>query len=187
MKTNLIKTFLFALSAGFAGFVAGAGAMLIAFPFLFPPPVADDPLPEPASHVEMVSAAGGPSNRIARGSFAEDSPGRDPVHWANGDVGVYRSGGRIVLRLESNFVAGPGPNFIVYLNTRPVGDEKDFFADPGRTQVAGLRAFRGAQNYTLPAGLDLSQFRSVTIWCERFSEFIASAELPPGLGVSPGA
>ncbi len=182
-----MKTLIVALSAGIAGLVAGAGAMLVAFPFLFPPPAADDPLPAPAAFVEKAAAEAGPANRIARAAFAEDSPGRDALHWANGHVGVYRSGERLVLRLESDFVAGPGPNFIIYLNTRAVGDEEDFLADAGRRQVAGLRAFRGAQNYTLPAGVDLSRFRSVTIWCERFSEFIASADLPKGFGATPGA
>jgi hypothetical protein len=183
---TIVKTFIItAFASGATGFVAGAGAMLVAFPFLFPPPPADDPLPGTASFMH-VSAQAGPANRLAQGTFATDSPGRDALHWANGQVGIYRTGERTVLRLENDFVAGPGPNFIVYLNTKPVGDEKDFLSDPGRRQVAGLRAFRGAQNYILPQGLDLSQFRSVTIWCERFSEFIASADLPKGLGATPG-
>ncbi len=126
-----MKTLIVALSAGIAGLVAGAGAMLVAFPFLFPPPAADDPLPAPAAFVEKAAAEAGPANRVARAAFAEDSPGRDALHWANGHVGVYRSGERLVLRLESDFVAGPGPNFIIYLNTRPVGDESDFLADAG--------------------------------------------------------
>jgi hypothetical protein len=46
------------------------------------------------------------------------------------------------------------------------------FVDLGR-----LRAFKGSQRYAVPAGLDLSSFRSVVIWCEQFSVLISPADL----------
>jgi hypothetical protein len=117
------------------------------------------------------------SNMIASGKFDETSPGRDPIHWANGSVGIYRQGDQLVLRLENDFVAGPGPNFYIYLNSAKIGDERDFKADKQRIKLTQLRSFKGGQNYILPAGTDLSTIRSVTIWCERFSEFIANATI----------
>jgi hypothetical protein len=46
------------------------------------------------------------------------------------------------------------------------------FIDLGR-----LRAFKGSQRYMIPAGLDLANFQSVIIWCERFSVLISPADL----------
>lgn len=177
------KLLITALLSGTAGFAGGAGAMLIAFPFLFPPPPADDPVPtgaavtRQADEAQIINASTGATTaaRALAGQFDQTSPGRDAVHWANGGVGIYRQGERFILRLESDFVAGPGPDFILYLNTAKIGDEADFKADKGRIKLTKLRAFRGGQNYMLPAGIDLSAIRSVTIWCETFGEFIGNA------------
>jgi hypothetical protein len=46
------------------------------------------------------------------------------------------------------------------------------FVDLGR-----LRAFKGSQNYPIPAGLDAKSFRSVVIWCEQFGVLISPATL----------
>lgn len=43
--------------------------------------------------------------------------------------------------------------------------------------MAPLRAFRGAQNYALPAGTDLPRVHTVTIWCETFGVYIGSAAI----------
>jgi hypothetical protein len=46
------------------------------------------------------------------------------------------------------------------------------FVDLGR-----LRAFKGSQNYKIPAEIDLTKFPSVVIWCEQFSVLISPADL----------
>lgn len=160
--------FLFGLASGF---VAGGLAMLIAFPFLFPPPVVNEAAPQ-------ASASAAPA--VAKGEFRfdENAPGRDPIHWANGTGAVFHTDQGVVLRLDDNFESGPGPNYWIYLNTRPVGIEEDFNADAGRVKIAALKSFTGGQNYTLPAHIDISQFHTVTIWCETFGVYIGSAVLP---------
>lgn len=155
------------LIGGLLGIVAGAGGMLIAFPFLFPLPVVSDPIPEMAG-----------LQRAQAFKFDEAAPGRDSIHWANGTGAVYRAGGTSILRLDDTFAAGPGPNYWIYLNTKPVGDEDTFLADSGRVRIAPLKSFTGSQNFVLPAGLDVTQFQTVTIWCETFSAYIGSAPLP---------
>ena len=61
---------------------------------------------------------------------------------------------------------GPGPKFHVYL--LPDGDittdtrvHETMFVDLGR-----LKAFSGSQNYPIPDGVELSDYRSVVIWCD---------------------
>ena len=110
-------------------------------------------------------------------AFDREAPGRDAVHWANGNGTIVAIDGGHALRLEADFETGPGPNYWIYLNTRAVGEEKDFVADAGRVRLAKLRAFKGAQNYVLPAGLEATGFHTVTIWCETFGAYIGSAVL----------
>ena len=40
-----------------------------------------------------------------------------------------------------------------------------------------LRAFKGSLKYTIPAGIDLTKFDSVVIWCEQFKVLISPADL----------
>jgi len=56
---------------------------------------------------------------------------------------------------------------------RMSSDVKDtMFVDLG-----GLRAFKGSQRYPIPAGVDLKDYQSVIIWCERFGVLISPADL----------
>jgi len=79
--------------------------------------------------------------------------------------------------LHDDFEVGPGPKFHVYLvpkgMIRTSSDLKDqMFVDLGR-----LRAFKGSQRYAIPAGVNLSKYQSVIIWCEQFSVLISPADL----------
>jgi hypothetical protein len=79
--------------------------------------------------------------------------------------------------LGSDFEVGPGPKYHVYLvpkgMIRTSGDLRDEqFVDLGR-----LRSFQGSQRYSIPAGVDLSRFQSLIIWCEQFSVLISPADL----------
>jgi hypothetical protein len=56
---------------------------------------------------------------------------------------------------------------------RSSSDLKDvMFVDLG-----GLRAFKGSQRYSIPAGVDVKKHESVIIWCERFGVLISPADL----------
>ena len=81
--------------------------------------------------------------------------------------------------LESDFEVGPGPKYHVYLvpkaNIRKEADVKTaMFVDLGR-----LRSFKGSQRYPIPPGVDLKNYPSVVIWCERFGVLISPADLMP--------
>ena len=60
---------------------------------------------------------------------------------------------------------------------RSCSDLKDtMFVDLG-----GLRGFKGSQRYAIPAGVNLRDYHSVIIWCERFSVLISPADLVTAL------
>lgn len=162
--TAVVRSPLLLLALGLSGgAVAGAGGMLVAFPFLFPPPVAAEAAPDAPA--------------LREGRFVVDAPSRDRWHWADGSVSLHRDAEGWVLRLGDDFRTGPGPDFHVYLNSAGTGTEAAFLADPERRLVARLRAFEGGQNYRLPNGFEPDDLHAVTIWCEQFGEYIGHAEL----------
>lgn len=151
---------------GLAGAIFGVALGFFLFPFVFPPPPAADQLTEADR-----------SRLVASGTFIHADPG-DPVHYGKGRVSVYEK----TVFLEPDFEVGPGPKYHVYLvpkaNIRASGDLKDaMYVDLGR-----LRAFKGSQRYSIPAGVDLKNFASVVIWCEAFSVLISPADLKPAGG-----
>ena len=152
------KGFLF---GGLFGTLFGIAVGIFLFPYIFPPPEAMETLNK--------TEAGA---LVAKGSFVQPNP-NDPVHTGKGDVSVYQ---RSVF-LAENFEVGPGPDFHVYLvpeaDIRSSSDVTDtMYVDLGR-----LRAFKGSQNYAIPAGVDLKKFPSVVIWCQQFSVLISPADL----------
>jgi hypothetical protein len=146
---------------GIFGTALGVALGFFFFPFVFPPPIATEQLTEADR-----------SPLVATGTFIHANPS-DPIHYGKGKVSVYQ---RTVF-LEADFEVGPGPAFHVYLvpnaNIRTATAVKDsMFVDLG-----GLRAFKGSQRYPIPAGVDLKNYPSVVIWCERFSVLISPADL----------
>jgi hypothetical protein len=125
------------------GSIVGAGGMLLAFPFLFPPPVVAEKAPD--SQAEDGSVA-----NLGTFRFDETAPGRDAIHWANGTGGLYRSNGMTILRFDDTFETGPGPDYWIYLNTLPVGEKEAFRSDASKIRLARLKSFQSGQNYTLP-------------------------------------
>ncbi|MEL6887345.1 MAG: DM13 domain-containing protein [Pseudomonadota bacterium] len=57
-----------------------------------------------------------------------------------------------------------------------VGLGKDGFYD-GNTDAGVLGNLTGAQSFTVPAGVDVSQYNEVYIWCEKFSVPLGVATL----------
>lgn len=109
---------------------------------------------------------------VATGSFIHADPS-DPIHYGRGSLTLYQD----LLHLEGDFEVGPGPKFHVYLvpndEVRAASDvTSTMFVDLGR-----LKAFKGSQNFAVPAGLTLRQFGSVVIWCEQFGVLISPARL----------
>jgi hypothetical protein len=156
-----LRTLIAFFIGGILGTGFGVAVGFFAFPYVFPPP--------PAQEILAADSAG---LAVAKGTFIHANPS-DPVHFGEGGVTVY---GNTVF-LEPDFRVGPGPKYHVYLvprqTVRASGDVRDsMFVDLGR-----LRAFEGSQNYPIPAGVDLKAYPSVVIWCEQFGVLISPADL----------
>ncbi|MGE4219664.1 MAG: DM13 domain-containing protein [Alphaproteobacteria bacterium] len=149
---------------GLLGAAAGFAVGIFVYPYIFLADIVAQEQLAPSVARQVVAA----------GRFIHADPS-DPVHYGSGGVTVYSD----ALHLEPDFAVGPGPKFHVYLvpdaDVRPDTEvETTMFVDLGR-----LRAFQGSQVYPIPAGVDLSRFGSVVIWCEQFGVLISPARLTP--------
>ena len=75
-----------------------------------------------------------------------------------------------------NLDTSNGPDLKVYLSTNPVDGPEGAF-DDDFVNLGGLQGNVGSQNYLIPADADLSRFRSVVIWCDRFDSAFGAAPL----------
>lgn len=84
-----------------------------------------------------------------------------------------------MLRIE-DLDTSNGPALRVWVTDAPVvqGREGWFVFDDGRhVDLGALKGNIGSQNYPLPAGVDLAELHSVSIWCDRFNVSFGAAEL----------
>ena len=95
----------------------------------------------------------------------------------SGTATVYQlADGKRILRL-SNFATANGPDLHVRLIAADDAKDTASVAKADYVEVAKLKGNKGNQNYELPAKVDLSKYRVVSIWCNRFSVNFAAAPL----------
>lgn len=86
-------------------------------------------------------------------------------------------GHQLVLR---DLATSDGPDLRIWLTDQPVIEGKDgwhVFDDGKWVELGRLKGTHGTQVYDIPAGTDLKQFTSVSIWCKRFSVSFGAAPL----------
>jgi len=135
--------------------------------------VVDEPFPittdAPTRGATLADATGG--TVVARGTFA----GADDFHKGAGTATVYRAGQTLLLRLEA-FTVTNGPDLYVRL-TKHASPKTSRDVNDGYLEVAKLKGNSGSQNYTLPPGTSLSEYRAVIIYCKPFGVVFATAPL----------
>lgn len=91
-----------------------------------------------------------------------------PAHPASGVVRIVRNAEETILRYE-NYKTINGPDVRVYL-------AKDLAAKE-YVDLGPIKGTEGNINYTVPKGVDISQYRYALTWCEDFSVLFNSAEI----------
>lgn len=123
----------------------------------------------PFARVQPTLASGQPASglsakRVVRaGQFVTV----DGSHPTRGAAQIVEKDGQRLLKLNAAFSTGPGPAVQVVLHKR--GSVPASLREADYVYIADLTSSQGEQTYVLPAGLDLSQYESVAIWCERFN------------------
>lgn len=119
------------------------------------------------------SAPAGPQT-LAQGSLISHE------HTTRGAVKLVRlPDGSRTLRLE-NLDTSNGPDLWVWLTDAPVKEGTAgwrVFDDGKYVSLGKLKGNKGDQNYTIPADVDLADYSSVTIWCDRFDVSFGAALL----------
>jgi Electron transfer DM13 len=104
----------------------------------------------------------------------------DGIHKGEGTAAILRlAGGQRILRLD-DFRVTNGPDLYVYLSGHPAPRSSADLHTDGAFEVAPLKGNIGGQTYELPGDLDFSRFRSVVIYCRRFTTVFTTAELVAG-------
>ena len=141
---------------------AQPGAPTVAAETGTPPPDATAP-----AGTAVPAQAGG---ILAMGEFQDGEPG----HHGAGTAQLQRlADGRLNLFL-SNFSVTNGPDLVVVLSTDTEGSKSS--VSSGLT-LESLKANNGNQNYGIPAGTDLTRFKSVIVFCKSFPTVFAFATL----------
>jgi hypothetical protein len=100
-------------------------------------------------------------------------------HGTSGSAAVYVvEDGRRVLRIE-DLDTSNGPDVYVYLSANPAAGPEGQF-DDAYVNLGGLKGNIGDQNYEIPADVDVTQYLSVVIWCDRFNSAFGAADLVHG-------
>lgn len=124
----------------------------------------------PTSGKEPTSASSAPTV-LMRGSF------RGLAHETKGAATIYElPDGKRVLRL-TEFETSNGPDVRVYLVATPDAKDNDTVKRAGFIDLGAMKGNKGDQNYEVAADIDLDKYRSVSIWCRRFSVNFGAAPL----------
>ncbi len=168
MKRLLLVIVLLAAALSI-GFIAG----------IYTLPILTAPNARPAAEIQSLA-----QSALYRGEFRRDLEDSDALHWGEGTVSV----GPRTISLAGKIA--PGPDYKLYLTPEFVETEADFM----RVRAASARVgdVKNFENFVVavPQTVDVSQFTTVVVWCESFSQFITAAayrELSAGAAVATTA
>jgi hypothetical protein len=95
----------------------------------------------------------------------------------SGTATIYQlADGKRVLRL-TDFSVDNGPDLHVRLIAADDAKDTASAAKADHLELGKLKGNKGNQNYDLPENMDLSKYKVVSIWCNRFSVNFAAAPL----------
>ena len=144
-------------------FLAGALVLVVGAWYAFRPErLVIDRTVDEAFEPTVADSVSGPV-AILSGEF------RSVAHETSGTATIYTlPDGTRTLRL-STFETSNGPDVRVYLVAAPDAPDNESVTQAGYVELGVLKGNIGDQNYVVPADLDLSRYRAVSIWCKRFS------------------
>src|SRR5215469_1312928 len=123
----------------------------------------NDAMPAGFSNVSQTVLSSGPFHSVA--------------HESKGTASIYQlANGTRILRF-TNFATSNGPDVHVYLVAANDASDSDTVKKAGFREIGSLKGNIGDQNYELRADIDLSKYRAVTIWCQRFGVNFGTAPL----------
>ena len=86
--------------------------------------------------------------------------------------------GKVVL--GDDFAVTPGPDYRVLLVPKAAIRAAADVAKTMYVDLGPLAAYQGSQSFAVPAGVDVSRYPSVVIWCAPYAALISTADLSFG-------
>lgn len=108
-------------------------------------------------------------NARYNGVFDKNQKGSNAVHWAEGKLYVNDK----EIAFEGS--VAPGPDYKIYLTKTQANDRESFMKiKEDSLYIGDLKNF-GNFKKSLPNGVNIDEYTTVQIWCEKFEQFISSA------------
>jgi hypothetical protein len=135
--------------------------------------LAEAALEPPHEMEEAMPAGSAEPTVIGQGKFKD----ADVIHKGSGDAKLYKlADGSHLLRLENLNVTN-GPALHVYLAKHPSPESAANVTEGGFLDLGNLKGNIGNQNYPVPEGTAITDYKSAVIWCQLFSVLFSPASL----------
>ncbi len=112
---------------------------------------------------------------IKRGQIDKTAKGQDLIHSSSGEWSLIKVGNQLFLQSSEQFRSSPGPDYHVYISSKPAIKDNDEFGVQ-QIEVSRLKKPNGATFYLLKTQ-NPDEVNSMLIWCKQFKEYIGSADL----------
>lgn len=130
------------------------------------------PATEPMPETVDAAAEAGTVVTLVEGSFVDRS------HPGTGVAKVLNDGTEQRFLRFDPFETDNGPDLFVYLTRADAAaDAAAFGVDGDFVNLGRLKGNVGEQNYEIPVDVDLADFGTVVVWCDRFSVAFTAADL----------
>ncbi|NQY14886.1 MAG: DM13 domain-containing protein [Henriciella sp.] len=90
---------------------------------------------------------------------------------------VVERGDKTFIVFADDFRAANGPDLKIFLSPQTVSDVTGKTAVNGAINIGELKATKGAQEYEIPAGVNLADYNSVLVHCEAYSVLWGGGDL----------
>jgi hypothetical protein len=102
----------------------------------------------------------------------------DNLHNGTGTAQIIQQpDGSHILRLDGEFSVTFGPDLFMWLAGHPEPKTGDEARNQGYVNLGGLQSRSGAQEYAIPADVNLDEYQSAVVWCRAFGQVMTSAPL----------
>ncbi len=90
---------------------------------------------------------------------------------------IVKNGEVNILRFDKDFDTKKAPDLKIFLSKLSYDDVTKKNATSGTEKIAELKEYEGAQQFTIPAGIKLSDYKTLLIHCEQYGVLWSVAKL----------
>ena len=122
---------------------------------------------------------GFPTSNDSRAQILASGTFHSGTHSTAGTATIYRiENGSQILRF-TNFKTYNGPDVHIYMVAAEDAKDSASVRHAAFIDLGLIKGNIGNQNYTLGSDVDLAKYRTVSVWCKRFSKNFGAAPLRP--------